>query len=269
MSSSSEASGVRAREHTASAEEVEGASRPGTRPFVATAVGQVAVATQVAPTGEPQHTRLATPELRTGVWTRFGASNVLGDAITEETLSTLAESTRTAARSQGYAVGWADGQRAAREQARLEAQAAEQARLAAEEEREREHRAAVAALELAAARIHDAVDGMSARIEEQASTLAWDLTCELVGHELRSVTGPDVVRRALKLAPTETIAKLYLHPDHVSDLTPADLAELADHGISVANDPALAWGDALAETADHVIDLRVRTALDRVREVLA
>jgi flagellar assembly protein FliH len=236
---------------------------------MSTSAGEVEVVTQTVVTEERELERLATPELRTGVWTRFGASNVLGDRITEETLSALAESTRNAARSQGYAVGWADGQRAAREQARIDAEAAEQARLQAEEEREREHRAAVAALELAAARIHDAVDGMSTRIEEQASTLAWDLTAELVGHELRSVTGPDVVRRALKLAPAEAIVKLHLHPDHVADLTPADLAELADHGVSVVNDPALPWGDALAETADHVIDLRVRTALDRVREVLA
>ncbi|RNM13126.1 hypothetical protein EFL26_17035 [Nocardioides pocheonensis] len=272
MSSSSEASVVRARSHDASAEEIEGASGRGTRPeprvskseLATTAAGQVAV---VAST--ESLTRLATPELRTGVWTRFGDSAVLGDAVTEETLSALAESTRTAARSQGYAVGWAAGQRAARERARIEADAAEQDRLEAEEEREREHRAAVAALELAAARLHEAVDGMAAHVEEQATTLAWDLTRELVGHELRSATGPDVVRRALQLAPTEPIAKLHLHPDHAAELTAADLAELADHGIKVVNDPALAWGDALAETSDHVIDMRFRTALERVREVLS
>ena len=214
-------------------------------------------------------TPLETPELRTGVWTRFGGSAVLGDAVTEETLSALAESTRTAARSQGYAVGWAEGQRAARESARVEAEAAEQARLAAEEEREREHRAAVAALQLAAARLHETVAGMSAHVEEQGTTLAWELTRELVGHELRSVTGPDVVRRALQLAPTEPVAQLHVHPDHLADLTEADRAELADRGITVVGDPTLSWGDALAETADHVIDLRLRTALDRVREVLA
>jgi len=214
-------------------------------------------------------TPLATPELRTGVWTRFGASSVLGDAVTEETLSALAESTRNAARSQGYAVGWADGQRAAREQARIEAHEAEQARLQAEAEREREHRAAVTALQIAAARLHEAVAGMSAAVEEQASTLAWDLTRELVGHELRSATGPDVVRRALQLAPAEPMARLHLHPDHVAELTAADLAELADHGATVVADPSLGWGDALAEVDDHVVDMRVRTALERVREVLS
>jgi flagellar assembly protein FliH len=228
-------------------------------------------------TPEPAHlvvepsrdlTPLATPELRTGVWTRFGGSSVLGDAVTEETLSTLAESTRTAARSQGYAVGWAAGQRAAREKARTESEAAEAFRLEAEAAREREHRAAIDALELAATRLHEAVAGMSSQVEEQATGLAWELTSTLLGHELRSVTGADVVRRALQLAPNEPIARLRLHPDHVADLPAADLADLHGRGVAVVADPALGWGDALVETDDHVVDLRVSTALERIREVL-
>ena len=54
-------------------------------------------------------TGLATPELRSGDWTRLGGATVLGDAVTERTLSSLAESTRAAARAQGYAEGWAQG----------------------------------------------------------------------------------------------------------------------------------------------------------------
>lgn len=217
----------------------------------------------------PEVVPMATPELRTGVWTRFGAGSVLGDAVTEETLASLAESTRTAARSQGYAVGWAEGRRAAAEEADTKARAAEAARLAAEELRAREHRTAVAALELAAARLHETVAGLCTTVEEQASSLAWELTQELFGHELRSVTGPDVVRRALQLAPTEPIIRLHLHPDQTIDLSETDRAELAERGAAVVADPALGWGDALVETADHVVDLRFRTALERVREVLA
>jgi flagellar assembly protein FliH len=240
------------------AEEVECASGRGTRPEPRVSRPEGAV---LAP--------LATPELRTGVWTRFGANSVLGDAVTEETLSALAESTRTAARSQGYAVGWAEGRRAAREQADAVAEATEAARREAEDVRAREHAAAVAALELAAARLHEAVDGLCATVEHQASGLAWELTQELVGHELRAVTGPDVVRRALALAPTDPIVRLHLHPDQASDLSEADRAELAEHGTAVVADASLGWGDALVETADHVVDLRFRTALERVREVLA
>lgn len=246
MSSLSEASDPRARSRVASAEEVEGASGRGTRPE-----------------------RLATPELRTGVWTRFGASSVLGDAVTEDTLATLAESAHRAAQSQGYAVGWADGQRAAREAARARAEAEQARALAVEAERDREHQDAVTALRLAAARLHEAVAAVAATVEDQATGLAWELTQELVGRELPSVTGLDVVRRALQLAPTERIVRLHLHPDHLADLAADDLADLDDRGISVAADPALAWGDALVEAETQVIDLRFRTALERVREVLS
>ncbi|MCW2818177.1 MAG: hypothetical protein JWR42_964, partial [Marmoricola sp.] len=56
---------------------------------------------------------LRTPELRTGSWTRLGDASVLGDVVTEATLSTLAEQARAAGQSQGYAVGWASGRREA------------------------------------------------------------------------------------------------------------------------------------------------------------
>jgi flagellar assembly protein FliH len=212
---------------------------------------------------------LATPELRTGEWTRFGSATVLGDAVTEATLSALAERTRTAARSQGYSVGWTDGQRAAREAARRQAEAVAAEHAEAEARRDVEHRAAVAALGAAAARLHDTLGSLCAAVEEQASGLAWELTEALVGHELRSATGPDVVRRALQLAPTEPVARLRMHPDQLSDLTPAHLAELAERGVDVVADPGLGWADALVEAADHVIDARISTALERVREVLA
>jgi flagellar assembly protein FliH len=260
MSSWSEASVVRAREHAASAEEVEGASGRGTRPEPRSGV-VVEPAWDLAP--------LATPELRTGEWTRFGASSVLGDTVTEETLSALAERTRTAARSQGYSVGWAEGQRAAREEARRHAAAAADELARAEDRRATEHRAAVAALEAAAAHLHDTVASLSATVEEHASELAWELTEALVGHELRSATGADVVRRALQLAPTEPVARLRLHPDQLAGLGAADLAELAERGVEAVADPGLGWADALVEAADHVIDARIGTALDRVREVLS
>ena len=54
------------------------------------------------------------PDLRTGVWTRLGDDRVLGDAVTEAVLGALAERTRDAAQAQGYAVGWAEGQRGRR-----------------------------------------------------------------------------------------------------------------------------------------------------------
>lgn len=206
---------------------------------------------------------LATPELRSGEWTRFGAGNVLGDRVTEGTLAALAESTRTAASSQGYVVGWAEGQRAAREAVRLEAEAAEGARLHAESVRAAEHAAAISALDAAATLLNHAVAEVCDRIESRASELAWELTRELVGHEVTSADGVDVVRRVLALLPTEPVARVRLHPQ---DAAGADA--LTTDGIVVVADSTLQRGDALVEAEDHVLDLRLDTALARVREAL-
>jgi flagellar assembly protein FliH len=203
----------------------------------------------------PGLTPLPTPELRAGVWTRFGATTVLGDEVTEQTLHALAESTRTAARSQGYAVGWAEGQRAAREAADQDARAhAETSRLA-EEERVGEHRAAVRALELAAARLHETVAEVCGRLESRVSALAGDLTETILG-ELRHDV--DAVRRALALAPEGEPVAIRVHPSAVAEAA----------GVRVIADPSLLPGDALVEYDDHVLDLRITTALERVREVL-
>jgi flagellar assembly protein FliH len=202
------------------------------------------------------------PELRTGEWTRYGSAGVLGDAVTEHALSTLAESTRAAAKSQGYSVGWADGQRKAREQAAVEAAETEDRRLTAEAARQAEHAAAMHTLAVAAAELQAATARACTRIEDQASELAWDLTRELLGHELRTA-GVDVVRRVLNLLPDEPMVAVRLHPDDLAAAT-----ELTEHGVSLVADPSLRPGDALVEAADHVLDLRLEVALERVREAL-
>lgn len=206
---------------------------------------------------------LPLPELRTGDWTRFGSAAVLGDAVTEQTLSTLAESTRVAAGSQGYAVGWAEGQRAARAAAQLEADAVRAAHDQAEARRAAEHAAAVAALADATRQLHQALAETCSTIESQASGLAWALTEELVGHQLAG-PGPDVVARVLALAPTEPVVRVRLHP---ADLGAA-AERLTEAGLVVLADASLERGDALVETDDHVLDLRLEPALQRVREAL-
>ncbi|MCW2856961.1 MAG: hypothetical protein JWR52_2576 [Marmoricola sp.] len=203
------------------------------------------------------------PELRTGTWTRFGGSKVLGDVVTEHTLAGLAESTRIAASSQGYAVGWVEGQRAAREEAFLLAVATQEDLDRREQARAHEHADAVAALQLAASRLHDAVSSTCAAIEDRASTLAWELTQELIGRELVSAEGVDVVRRVLDLLPGEQVARVVLHPDDLGSAAP-----LLDTGVAVVSDPSLHRGDAIVEVADSVLDLRLDRALHRVREVL-
>lgn len=210
-------------------------------------------------------TGLATPELRTGAWTRLGGDRVLGDQVTEQTLSSLAETTRSAARSQGYAVGWAQGRREATESARLLAEETERRQAADEARREAEHRAAVAALEAAAADLHRTFAAACEQVETRATELAFEITRELVGHEMSvsDSAGEHVVRRAVAALPDTDVARLRVHPDLVPALT-----GIGSH-VSVIPDASLAPGDVLVEAEHHVVDLRLSSAIDRLREALA
>ncbi|MFC6288139.1 FliH/SctL family protein [Nocardioides sp. GCM10027113] len=216
----------------------------------------------VRPAPSAAATGLPMPDLRTGRWTRLGADAVLGDDVTEQLLDGLAESTRSAARAQGYAVGWAEGRR--------EAEAAAQqltvdvaARAEAEERRrEAEHQEALAALAAAATALRERTAEVCAAVDEQAATLALELTTELVGRAAADAA-EHAVRRVVGLLPDHPVARVRLHPD-----VAATAADLREQGVTVVADPSLGRGDALVEADTHVVDLRLDTALDRLREVL-
>lgn len=215
---------------------------------------------------EPVITSVGRRDLRSGTWTRLGPESVLGDPASERTLAGVAEQVRAAAQSQGYAVGWAQGRREAAAEARAAAEA-EALRLAGEEERrEAEHREAVQALVTAAQELRSTLAGATARIEQQGTDLAWALTEQLVGHELRGATSADVVRRVLDLAPSGETVRVHLHPSHLDD--PA-LTELKEHGVRCVADPDLGRLDAIVHVDDHAYDLRLETAMTRVQEVLS
>jgi flagellar assembly protein FliH len=207
------------------------------------------------------------PDLRTGVWTRLGDDRVLGDAVTEEALGALAERTRDAARAQGYATGWSQGRREAQDQAAVTgAQAAERA-AAHERRREEEHRAAVAALARASEELLARVQEVCDQVAAQATDLALEVTRALVGHELAVSADPgaDVVRRVLADLPADPLVQVRLHPGLAA--SPA-VTELTDRGLTVVPDPTLEAGDAVVETDEAAVDLRLSTALDRLAEVL-
>lgn len=215
------------------------------------------------------------PELREGHWTRLGTSEVLGDQPTETLLGKLAESTRSAARAQGYTTGWAEGRREAAAEADLAEAGRRRDAQAREDRRDQEHQAALATLHTAAAALAAAAESVREAVEAQALTLARELTESLVGHELRTaeelgLDGADLARRALAaLANERTGAASVTLRVGAPGLDASSVAELAQHGVEVSVDAALAPGDALAETDASAIDLRVGTALARVRAVLA
>jgi flagellar assembly protein FliH len=211
--------------------------------------------------------RVSGRELRSGSWTRLGGNAVLGDAVTEHALSGLVEHASAAAKAQGYATGWAEGRRAAEEEAvRLAAGLRRQAE-EAETRREAEHRVAVDGLRAAASRLEAALTQVAARLEAHVTEVAVGLTETLVGHELAvaETPGVDAVRRALALAPAEPVVKVRLAPEEAAH---PGLAELTGAAVVIA-DPTLSRGDAVVETADGVVDATVSGAFQRVREVLS
>lgn len=207
------------------------------------------------------------PELRVGTWTRLGSGKVLGDQVTESLLDGIAAEARDAARAQGYAVGWAEGRRAAAEQAGAEAAERAVVHADAEARRDAEHRAALAALGAAAEQVRGLLDDLARSVESQATDLAWSLTTTLIGSQVATLGPRDAVARVLQTLPAGTVGRVRLHP---STAASAAAAELVDRGLEVVADPSLGSIDALVEAADgSVTDLRVREAMARVREALA
>ncbi|WGX97846.1 hypothetical protein [Nocardioides sp. L-11A] len=213
------------------------------------------------------YSELELPELRVGTWTRLGADTVLGDAVTESLLGGIAAEARDAARAQGYAVGWAEGRRTADEQAAGEEARRAATHAAAEERREAEHRAALDALGHAAEQVRGLLDELAHAVEDQATDLAWSLTTTLIGAQVARLAPPDVVARALHALPPGAVGRVRLQPAVAA--SPA-AQELVSRGLEVVPDPALGAADALVEAVDgSVVDLRIREAMARVREVLS
>lgn len=203
-------------------------------------------------------------ELRCGSWTRLGDAGILGDAVTERILSDLAAQAKAAGRAQGYAHGWAEGRRAADEQTRADIADAATRRVTEDQRRRHEHEQAINALTLAAERLQEAVDRACRLVEHQATVVAMRLAEEIVGRELAVARDPgaDALRRALALGFEEPIVIVRLHPDDLHGAAP----DLSPQGARLVADATLARGDALVETATTVIDARISTALERVRE---
>ncbi|MCR1786368.1 flagellar assembly protein FliH [Nocardioides carbamazepini] len=207
------------------------------------------------------------PELRVGTWTRLGSGSVLGDAVTESLLDGIATQARDAARAQGYAVGWAEGRRAAAAQAAEEESRRAAADAAAQARREAEHRAALDALGRAAEQVRGLLDDLARAVEDQATDLAWSLTTTLIGTQVARLGPQDVVARVLQVLPPAPVGRVRLHPATAGSTA---AQELVARGLEVVPDPALGSADALVEGVDgSVVDLRIREAMARVREVLS
>ena len=210
---------------------------------------------------------VAVGDLRSGTWTRLGASTVLGDSATESTLGALADRTRAAGMAQGYAAGWAEGRQRAQEvadQAALERAALDQhaaAQLRADQQ------ALIASLTQAVARC----DAVLAERQELVATEAVDLALRIaeavLGRELAAMTdaGAEALRRALAEVPPTVTATVRLNP---ADAAALDPTETRDGRVTVVADPTVSAGGAVLETEATTVDASLDTALARVAEAL-
>lgn len=239
------------------------------RPF--DAVETEVAAARAVMSAEPVIVPLATPELRTGEWTRHGDDAVLGDPVAERLLERLAASAKSAARAEGYAAGWAEGRRAVEQQVRDEmaevARNAQQRHMSVELMLEEEHGSAMTVLTNAVDAVQAVVDEARVQVEEQALALALELTEALVDVALGGTGGPVAlaVRRALLHTEGEPLLALHLSPD---DIGAPETTPLQQRGVSIVPDPSLQPGDALAVLAEEIVDLRLSTARQRVRDTL-
>ena len=181
----------------------------------------------------------------------------------------LVERWRAEAEATGYAAGWAQGVREAREAAAHDA--AEAAREAAE--RAEQHRQRV---ERALHAIGRAAEALEARavpaahdIEEQIVATAFAIAQAVLTRELRTATEPgrEALARALALAPSTSPVTVRLNP---ADRLTIGQTELVMDGrtVTLVDDPGLQPGDAVALCDATTVDARLSPALDRVREVL-
>jgi flagellar assembly protein FliH len=177
------------------------------------------------------------------------------------------------ARSAGFAAGWAEGRRAAGEEARV-------ARIQFEAEAAAAIAATTAAHEAAAA---DALRGLVAaagRYEEQYVPVVADMEADLiaaafalaeaiVGRELALATEPgqEALRRALRFAPAGQPVEARLSPAEAAAF-PA-VSTVDDREVIIVPDPALKPGDAVIRCDATTIESRIDAAIARAREALA
>ena len=192
------------------------------------------------------------------------------------TLPVLAETDHeravgSAARSRGYAAGYADGRRAAAAEQERWLAAAEHARAAVAAQGEARLADAVSTLPDAAVALREATRPVLADAQGALVEAAFDLAEAVVGAALTDelAAARAAVSRVVDADVEGAVAVIRLHPadaDLVNDLVePVHAAR----GMRVVADPSVARGDAIGEVPGGWLDARIGAALDRAKAVLS
>lgn len=185
---------------------------------------------------------------------------------------------RSEASAVGYANGWAQGIREAREtqQALMAAHAQKLAEANARQEAEIE--SAVGALLAAAARRDESFDEVTRVTAEQIVSAAFSIAEALVGTALKvpEFAAPAALARVLSEVPMNEPVIVRMNPMDRAVLTGAGGSQMMSkiegttgRELRIQPDNAMGRGDAIAHYGDTTVDGRISAAMGRVKERLA
>jgi flagellar assembly protein FliH len=208
-------------------------------------------------------------ERRGGV--ELGADLRLLDPDLGRAMDALAMTVRQNAIAEGYAVGWAQGRRAAAEQAELDAAGAAQDRREAAERADAALAGALRALAAAADDLERRTAPVVADVTDAVLHAAVALAETLLGRELTLTATParDAVHRALAVAPVDRPVTVHLHRDDVAPVAAALAQNPMAREVHLVADPDVAVHGAVVACDATLIDAQLESALERVRQVLA
>lgn len=173
-----------------------------------------------------------------------------------------------AARSRGYAAGFAEGRRAAAEEQARWLAGAEDARAAESAEAAEYVGVLTQALRSAAVELREATVPVLAEAESALVEAAFELATAVVGTALadRVAAARAAVERVVAAADGGAVPVVRLNALDVEELRAAGVAP---EDVRLVADPSLARGDAIGELPGGWLDARVGEALARAREVLS
>ncbi|MFF1632375.1 FliH/SctL family protein [Leifsonia sp. NPDC058248] len=183
----------------------------------------------------------------------------------------------TAARSRGYASGYADGLRAAAVEQAAWVEAADAERAVEIDIAAQRVALLVNALRSAAVELRECTVPVLAEAETALVNAAFELAESVVGNALadRLAAARGAVARALDGDVRGVVGVVRLNPDDLDELGGAAGAAgvgatgADDSAVRFVADPSLGRGDAIGELPDGWLDARIGAALARAREALS
>jgi flagellar assembly protein FliH len=187
--------------------------------------------------------------------------------------SAVVERAKRSARTAGYAEGWAQGRRAAAQEAEVAKERARAVEQAHDQRRASALAQSVNALGRAVTNLETQLMPTMHELQEAVLAHAFELAEAIIGRTLDDPEGrgADALRRAMNAAPEQGDIVVSLHPDDYRNLV--GTAPDADYNyqgrpVHLRQDPALHPGDAVAETGTTTVDASIAAAVLRAREAL-